>query len=991
MHLSIDEFWKLVAASELLTPAECATLNAEFSGLQGDAGASDVKSLSQWLLSRGKLTAYQAAILAAGRPGPFVFGPFVVMERIEHGRLARLFRATFEGKQPVLLVLMAQLTDDTQEYQPLADLAKVAAAVKNPHVTRTHLATRQRSQSFIVTESLAGQSLAELLAKGRLAPQIACQIGFQVALGLIALHAEKLTHGGVSPRNIWIGPSGGARLMQFPLSPPPRRQPRGELPLADYVAPEWFAAEAEPTPAVDIYGLGCVLFELLSGRVPFPGGTVDEKRTRHRREMPERLDAIDAQTPEELAELVDDMLAKDPILRCESASHVAHLLAPFATNTRGRAVPPKIDPQTLTPGYGAWHAPEWQAPPQELLPQKPATQADPPRTEPAAASKPSAPARAAAEQAPSPTKAAATGRKPQAAVAPPEIPSIQIQVAESDRAARGGDLTNAPFVVTDASESSLAQRGSRQRSSRPLYIILTVTLVGLMAVGIVAFLLNGQEPVTETHAPTPVAEPAEAVEKTAPVAVNSSAAESAAIETPPPNVNLVDDDGKTLWASPTAGQPLVLDFLPSGAQLIFVLRPTALLNSPEGPKLLAALGPAGVTLQTQLQATLGVPLVEIEQLTVGFIPDDTLAPRAAYVMRLGGEVPRATLLAAWGNPSPATHAGRDYFARDGMGYYFPLAEADRVVAIAPEAMLQQVLELKGKPLLRRGIEQLLSHSDDQRQFTLLLTPSYLLTDGRDLLAGPLAALHAPLRQFLDESIEAVLLSAQVDAQLFVELRVAAPVDRPPLALQELLRSRWEKIPERVENYVAALDPQEHGQLMIQRFPRMLELARDYTRSGVDDRQVVMSTVLPAAAAHNLILGADLTLLETAGSDAATEPAAASPSVRTAAESLKQKITLRFPRESLEAALELISQEIDVPIVIVGADLQLDGITRNQAINNFDQRDQPAEQALRKLLLLANPEGKLVYQISPAGGGRETVRITTRAALKKRGEPLPPGF
>ena len=432
MHLSIDEFWKLVAASELLTPAECATLNAEFSGLQGDAGASDVKSLSQWLLSRGKLTAYQAAILAAGRPGPFVFGPFVVMERIEHGRLARLFRATFEGKQPVLLVLMAQLTDDTQEYQPLADLAKVAAAVKNPHVTRTHLATRQRSQSFIVTESLAGQSLAELLAKGRLAPQIACQIGFQVALGLIALHAEKLTHGGVSPRNIWIGPSGGARLMQFPLSPPPRRQPRGELPLADYVAPEWFAAEAEPTPAVDIYGLGCVLFELLSGRVPFPGGTVDEKRTRHRREMPERLDAIDAQTPEELAELVDDMLAKDPILRCESASHVAHLLAPFATNTRGRAVPPKIEPQTLTPGYGAWHAPEWQAPPQELLPQKPATQADPPRTEPAAASKPSAPARAAAEQAPSPTKAAATGRKPQAAVAPPEIPSIQIQVAESD-------------------------------------------------------------------------------------------------------------------------------------------------------------------------------------------------------------------------------------------------------------------------------------------------------------------------------------------------------------------------------------------------------------------------------------------------------------------------------------------------------------------------------------------------------------------------------
>jgi hypothetical protein len=227
----------------------------------------------------------------------------------------------------------------------------------------------------------------------------------------------------------------------------------------------------------------------------------------------------------------------------------------------------------------------------------------------------------------------------------------------------------------------------------------------------------------------------------------------------------------------------------------------------------------------------------------------------------------------------------------------------------------------------------------------------------------------------------------------VELRVAAPIDRRPLVLKEVLTKRWDKIPERMQRYVESLAPQQHGQLVLERFPQMLALARDYTRSGVDDGQVVLSTVLPAAAAHNLILGADLALLEaTDGGASAVAVDATSPApVQSAAEALERKITLSFPRESLESALALVAREIDVPIVILGADLQLEGITRNQSVNNFDQRDQPADAVLRKLLLLANPDGKLVYLLKPDNSGRETVQISTRAAASKRGERLPRGF
>jgi serine/threonine protein kinase len=978
MQLSVADFWKLLAASELLAANEREALQAAFASTAGPA-AQDGAQAAEWLVAQEKLTAYQASVLKSGRPGPFVFGPFVVTSRIERGRLARLFRATFEGNQQVLLVLMAQLTNDSRDYESLAELAQAASAIKNPHVTRTHLATRQRGQSFVVTESLAGQSLEEVLSKGRrLTLQQACQVGFQVALGLIALHAEKLVHGGVSPRNVWITSSGAAKLMQFPLVPAAVSQPRLELPLIDYTAPEWFAAEATPDPTVDIYGLGCVLFELLSGRVPFPGGNIEQKRTRHRRESAERLDAINPQVSEELAELVEDMLAKDPILRCESASRVAHLLAPLAAGNQGRTVPPKIEPQTLTPGYGAGQAPQWDAPPQQGPQKSTAAPADPPRSLPNTVRRPTPDG----------------PQRPTPRANEHSAPSIEIAGVVDDPTRR--EVPDAPFVVTTDSESTFSRHHTRRRSSRPLYVILALSAIALAVIAGVVAMMNRAQPVTVAPAQVPgsvaAGEPADAGATPPPATESLPGADASSGDDRSANLLLVADDGKTLWASPTNGAPIVLDYLPSGAQVIVVLRPAALLGSPEGPKLLTALGPAGAALQSQLQATLGVPLTEVEQLIVGFVPDDTLAPRAAYVMRLKGKAPRDALLAGWGNPTAATHAGRDYFARDGMGYYLP-AENERIVAIAPEPMLQQMLELKGKPLLRRGIEQLLPHSDDQRQFTLLLTPSYLLTDGRNLLAGPLAALHAPLREFLDESIAAMLLSADVGEQLFVELRVSAPIDRKPQALKDLLSARWDKIPERVERYVDSLAPLPHGKPVVERFPRMLALARDYTRSGVDDRQVVLSTVLPVAAAHNLILGADLTLLESVAGSAsslAADPPASTP-LRSVSEALQQKITLSFPRESLESAVALVAREIDVPIAILGADLQLEGITRNQSVNNFDERDQPAAAVLRKLLLLANPEGKLVYQIKPDNSGRESVQISTRAAVTKRGEPLPQGF
>jgi len=105
------------------------------------------------------------------------------------------------------------------------------------------------------------------------------------------------------------------------------------------------------------------------------------------------------------------------------------------------------------------------------------------------------------------------------------------------------------------------------------------------------------------------------------------------------------------------------------------------------------------------------------------------------------------------------------------------------------------------------------------------------------------------------------------------------------------------------------------------------------------------------------------------------------------EQLRKRITITFPRNTLEVALKLLSGDIGVPLVIRSGDLQLEGITKNQSFG-MDERDQPAEAILLTILKRANPDGKLVYIIENQPDVGERIVVTTRAAAASRGDTLP---
>jgi hypothetical protein len=309
---------------------------------------------------------------------------------------------------------------------------------------------------------------------------------------------------------------------------------------------------------------------------------------------------------------------------------------------------------------------------------------------------------------------------------------------------------------------------------------------------------------------------------------------------------------------------LNLRYSPSSTQLVLALRPADILATDQGALLLEALGPAGRAATDELQSTLGVDLADVEQLIVSFAPDEAGAPRASYMMRLARYVAQETLLEAWGGAQPIVHNAKSFFQNARWAYYFPPDGDGRQVAIAPRQAMQEILARDAPPLLRAGIEGLLGASDSARHVNLLAAPGYLLTDGRGLLAGDLAKLRAPLAQLFDMSVQAVLASGHVDDELFLEVRAVGSADRPPGELADTLRARLATAAEQLEQYVASMTPHPYGRLVVHRFPQMVQLANSFTRSAVEDRQAVLRCYLPASAAHNLLLGAQLVLAGRSG-------------------------------------------------------------------------------------------------------------------------------
>jgi serine/threonine protein kinase len=269
-----------------------------------------------------------------GEPDPLVgasVGPYRVQSVLGIGGMGRVYRAVGAGGELVALKLVrGDLAQDSVFRKRFEREARIAQQVKNPHVvpvldTGEHEGVPYLSQRFV-----EGGSLEEKLKReGRLDVATALAICAQVADGLDALFAGGMVHRDVKPANVLLDLDGTASITDFGLAKDNEgtnlTRPGQALGSLDYMSPEQIRGE-EVTAATDVYALGCVLCECLSGTPPFAGKQGMRILWAQLQDEPPDPCAELADAPPGLGPAVLRALAKDSAERPQSASEYARLL-----------------------------------------------------------------------------------------------------------------------------------------------------------------------------------------------------------------------------------------------------------------------------------------------------------------------------------------------------------------------------------------------------------------------------------------------------------------------------------------------------------------------------------------------------------------------------------------------------------------------------------------------------------------------------------------
>lgn len=299
-------------------------------------------------------------------PGVTLGGRYRLDERIAGGGMGDVWRGTDEvlGRTVAVKILLPALLDEPGFAERFRGEARTMATINHPGVVDVYDYGSDQQLAFLVMEYVEGDALSRTLSRvGRLTPARTMALIAQAADALQAAHANGIVHRDVKPGNLLVRPNGTLVLTDFGIA---RSALVGQLTVAgsvlgtaSYISPEQ-ASGAVATPASDVYALGVVAYQCLSGHRPFDGATPMEIAMKHVRESPRPLPG---DIPPQVRAIVDRALAKDPGARWPSASSLAAVArqaaaalsanAPQSARAAGPVSPAAAHPPTGRPSSGA--------------------------------------------------------------------------------------------------------------------------------------------------------------------------------------------------------------------------------------------------------------------------------------------------------------------------------------------------------------------------------------------------------------------------------------------------------------------------------------------------------------------------------------------------------------------------------------------------------------------------------------------------------------
>jgi serine/threonine-protein kinase len=293
--------------------------------------------------------------------------PFELLDKLGEGGMGVVYRARYvvDNRHVAVKLLPPDVANATILSRFEREL-EILKTLRHPNIVRSFGGTCEGNQRFYAMELVEGGTLDKLLEeRGKFSAEVAVQFALQMASGLAYAHERGIVHRDVKPGNFLLTTAGKLKLSDFGLATVEAAtkitaagKTMGTFP---YMAPEQIRGRPPVSPQTDLYALGCVIFEMLTGRTPFTGETPAEVMHKHLDTRPPRVAEFVADCPMGLESLVRDLLQKEPADRPASAFVVAKRLTDLDGSPTTRTPTPR--PRTTeTPS-----APMTQTPPKGIV------------------------------------------------------------------------------------------------------------------------------------------------------------------------------------------------------------------------------------------------------------------------------------------------------------------------------------------------------------------------------------------------------------------------------------------------------------------------------------------------------------------------------------------------------------------------------------------------------------------------------------------------
>jgi eukaryotic-like serine/threonine-protein kinase len=279
----------------------------------------------------------------------FHLGAYRVLRPLGPGAVSKVLLARHEamGRQCVIKILPKQYQDNPNLLNRFRAEALAIARLDHPNIARVYDFNTDvrygKGIAFVVMEYVEGRDLQHTVADdGPMEFAKAANYISQAAEGLAHAHQAGLVHRNIKPTNLLVDHNGVVKILDMGLSPLAIEQKpsaeTGEQPVvgtADYVAPEQVADSRNVDGRSDIYSLGLAFYFLLTGRRPFAKRTIMEVLVAHREEKPEPIGNLRPDTPRQLIPIIEQMTAKSPAQRFQTAKEVADRIRAWLYESAG--------------------------------------------------------------------------------------------------------------------------------------------------------------------------------------------------------------------------------------------------------------------------------------------------------------------------------------------------------------------------------------------------------------------------------------------------------------------------------------------------------------------------------------------------------------------------------------------------------------------------------------------------------------------------------